>query len=103
MASMSALQAEDTGSIPVTGSIWGISSAGRALPLQGRGTGFESLMFHADIAQLGRAPALQAGGRRSDPFYPYFEFYIFHSIIINKRKIIKWVLQLLSHSGKKNC
>ena len=47
-----------------SGSIWGISSVGRALPLQGRCQEFESpILHHARLAQLVRAPALQAGGR----------------------------------------
>lgn len=32
--------------------IWGISSAGRALPLQGRGHEFESHMLHLSLLRL---------------------------------------------------
>ena len=46
--------------------IWAYNSVGRVLPLQGRSREFESHQVHLKygvVAQLGRAPALQAGGQ----------------------------------------
>ena len=48
------------GSSPTRGAdIWGISSVGRALPLQGRGHGFESHMLHlCPVRQVVQVTAL---------------------------------------------
>ena len=48
--------------------IWACNSVGRVLPLQGRSREFESHQVHlyGAVAQLGRAPALQAGGQGFD-------------------------------------
>lgn len=44
-----------------------LSSVGRAVPSHGTGRGFEACSDNGELAHLGRAPALQAGGGRFDP------------------------------------
>ena len=49
--------------------LWKFSSAGRASALQAEGQRFEPVNFHhcGPVAQLVRAPACHAGGRRFEP------------------------------------
>lgn len=46
------------------------SSAGRAVPLQGKGREFDSPHFHTGNSPVGRAPDLGSGGRRFEPCFP---------------------------------
>lgn len=61
------------GSIPISGTIWGISSAGRALPLQGRCQEFESpILHHGPLVYRLRRRPVTAKGRVQLPYGPPF-------------------------------